>query len=218
MRVGIIGGTFNPIHFGHLRMAEEVRETLCLDKVVFIPTCMTPLKEGTDISADDRLEMTELAIKGNPGFAASDIEIKRGGRSYTYDTLMGLGKAHPEFKELHLIIGSDAFNEIASWYRSEELFRLADFVVVTRPGYQPKPLEEVLGVELAGKFWYDSTSNLFQSRFNKTVRYIQTTLLDISSSAIRRRIGEGRSVKYLLAPEVAHYIAEKGLYRHKKEG
>lgn len=212
MRIAVLGGTFNPVHYGHLRIAEEVREALGLDKALFIPTSLTPLKEEEPISPEARLEMLKLAIRDNPHFEASDIEIKRGGRSYTVDTVRELKRGDKGLK-ISLVVGNDSFNTIASWCEYEELFKSANFVVVQRPGYPVKKPGEALPVELARKFWYDSNADSFMNSYGNSLTYLSTTLLDISSSEIRRRVKEGGSIRYLLPEGVIDYITKKGYYR-----
>ncbi len=210
-KVAVLGGTFNPIHYGHLRVAEEVREALGLDRVIFIPAYQPPHKEdGELIEPASRLEMIRMAISDNPTFEVSDVEIRRGGRSYTIDTvkeLKGLGL------EPTIITGCDQFNAISTWRSYEELFMLADFAVVPRPGSPVRGIAEVMPVELAEKFWYDKKNNTYLNPSGHRVTYLRTVFLEISSTDIRRRIREGMSVRYLLPQQVERYIMEKGLYR-----
>ena len=213
MRIAIMGGTFNPIHFGHLRIAEEVREAFSLDKALFIPTFQPPHKDnGSLISPEHRLEMVRLAIKDNPFFEASDIEIKRGGRSYSVVTLKALHEMHPDI-EIHFIVGTDSFNDITTWCEYEELFRLTNFIVIPRPGYAVKKIGEVLPVELARKFWYDSEKAVYANAYGRFVSYMETTLYSISASRIRKMIKEELSTRYLLPVEVEGYIRKNRLYR-----
>ena len=209
--IAILGGTFNPIHYGHLRIAEEVRELGGFHKVLFVPANIPPHKHTKGLApADERLKMVELAIADNEGFALSDIEVRRGGVSYTIDTVEEFLK---EGYSVSIVTGTDQFKEIASWYRYEALFRLADFVVVRRAGYETTTIEECLQVELAEKFWYDSSVDAYMNSFGHRVVFLDTTLLAISSSDIRRRIAKGLSVRYLLPPVVEEYIRKRGLYR-----
>ncbi|MBI1912605.1 MAG: nicotinate-nucleotide adenylyltransferase [Deltaproteobacteria bacterium] len=213
MKIAVIGGTFNPIHYGHLRIAEEAREALGLDKVAFMPTYITPHKADETLSSPlTRLEMVKLAIKDNPCFVASDLEVKRGGRSYTIETVTELKDNLPD-TEISLIIGNDSFNDITSWYRYEELFRLVSFIVIPRPGYPIKSPDEALPVELAKNFWYDSKTDSYRNSNGNTITYLDTTLLDISSSDIRKRVRAGRSIKYLVPDIIIEYIAKLGLYK-----
>lgn len=218
MRAAILGGTFNPVHYGHLRVAEEAREALALDRVIFMPTFITPHKPDEQAAqAWARLEMLRIAVSGNPSFSVSDMEMERGGKSYTIDTVRDLKEKEMDL-EASLIVGNDSFNDITSWCEYEELLRLTSFIVVHRPGYPVKKPAEALPVELARKFWYDAASGSFMSPFGTWIKYIGTTLLDISSSDIRRRVGEGGSVKYLLPPPVEEFIARHGLYRRPNTG
>src|SRR3989339_2139610 len=130
MRIAIMGGTFNTIHFGHLRIAEEVRETFGLDKALFIPTYQPPHKDDDSlISPEHRLLMVRLATKDNPFFETSDIEIKRGGRSYSIVTLKELHEKFPK-TDFSFIVGTDSFNDITTWCKYEELFKLTNFIVI----------------------------------------------------------------------------------------
>lgn len=211
MKVAVLGGTFNPIHYGHLRIAEEVRESLRLDKVLFMPTYITPHKTEEAITPPEvRLEMIRTAIADNPGFGVSEIEIRRGGRSFTVDTLRELKKKE---EDISLIIGNDSFNDITSWYEYEELFRLSSFIVVPRPGHTAKKPGEVLPVELARKFWYDSSTGCYQNSYGNSLTYLATTLMDVSSSDIRKRVKESSSIKYLLPDSIIEMIRSGGLYK-----
>lgn len=220
MRIALFGGTFNPIHYGHLRIAEEVIEDGSVDKVVFVPAYVPPHKPQAHlVDAADRLAMIGLAIKGNERFALSDIEIMRGEVSYTIDTLRQIKEKAPDgFREygeitLSLLVGSDAFNDINTWCEYEEIFRLASIIVVTRPGFAVKKPGEVLPVELARKFWYDSATQSYQNSYGNSLVYLETTLIGISSSDIRERIRGGSSVRYMMPPDVIEYIKSKDLYR-----
>lgn len=214
MRLAVIGGTFNPIHYGHLRAAEEVREALGAERLLFIPSFVPPHKaDETGVGAEARLEMVRLAVKDNPGFEVSDIEIKRKGVSYTVDTVRALKSGAGEDLKVFLVIGSDSFNDITTWCEYEELLGIASFVVVARPGYAVKTPGEVLPVELARKFWYDANAGFFKDSGGNTITYLPTTLIDISSSVIREKVRDGRSIRYLLPRSVEEYIRVNGLYR-----
>lgn len=211
MRVAVFGGTFNPVHYGHLRLAEEAKEACGLDRVVFMPTFITPHKLTESLTpARVRFELVKSAIEDNPGFSVSDLEIRREGRSFTVDTVRELLK---EDTEVFLILGSDSFNDIASWHEYEDLLRLASFIVAPRPNHLPKPLEEVLPVELAAKFCYDSRVKGFVNSGGNSITYLDTTPIDISSSDIRERVRGGRSVRYLLPDSAIEFIRKEGLYR-----
>lgn len=213
-RLALFGGTFNPIHYGHLRLAEEVREYLGFDRVVFVPAASPPHKPDEFITDPKvRYEMVSIAISGNPGFEVSDVEIKRGGRSFTIDTIREIRARGPEDLSLSLIVGNDSFNDITTWCEYEEIIKLSSFVVVPRPGYPVKKVAEALPVELARKFWYDSSTESYVNSYGTSVVYLATTLFDISSSDIRDRVKEGRSLRYLMPPDVEEFVRKKGLYR-----
>ena len=188
MKIGILGGTFNPIHIGHLILAEEVREKLKLDKIIFVPTYLPPHKDNSDIaSAGARLAMVKLAIKGNRYFVVSDIEIKRDGRSYTIDTLKEFKKMSPQ-DELYFIIGSDLLKYLDEWKDLDEIIQMVRFIVATRPGY---PLEKI----------------------PSHISTIPIRAVDISGFEIRKAIKENKSFRYLVPETVLEYILRKKLYR-----
>jgi nicotinate-nucleotide adenylyltransferase len=208
-----MGGTFNPIHLGHLRIAEEVREPFNLDKVIFIPTFIPPHKDnGSLISPEHRLEMVRLAVKGNPFFEVSDIEIKRKERSYSVVTLREL---HDKYTgtEFNFIVGTDSFNDITTWCEYEEIVKLTNFIVIPRPGYPVKKIAEVLPVELAKKFWYDAERDVYANAYGRFVAYTDTTIFGISASKIRKMIKAGNTTRYILPKEVEDYITKNRLYR-----
>lgn len=211
MRIAVFGGTFNPVHYGHLRLAEEARETCGLDQVVFMPTYVTPHKLTESLTpARVRFELVRRAIEDNPGFSVSDIEIRREGRSFTVDTVREL--LQDNASSVSLILGSDSFNDIASWHEYEDLMGMASFIVAPRPNHPPKALDKVLPVELAAKFWYDSGVNAFVNSGGNSITYLETTPIDISSSDIRERVGKGRTVRYLLPDSAIEFIKKEGLY------
>lgn len=212
MRIGLIGGTYNPIHNGHLRIAEEIREEFALDRVVFIPAAVPPHKLlANDLSFEHRLAMVAVAIAENPFFDVSSLEGDRGGKSYSIDTLRHFREAHPQ-DELFFIMGSDSFVDIASWKEAEKLFDYANIVVVDRPGFLGIDLAEALPVAMTPLFWYHPEEKMLRHQSGNSVYYRQGVPLDISSSAIRRLVRQGRSVKYLVPPVVEHYIKENRLY------
>jgi len=190
-RLGILGGTFNPIHIAHLLVAEQVAETCRLDKVLFIPACVPPHKNSPDIApAADRYRMTVLATESNTRFEVSRVELDRAGTSFTKDTLQHLLEICPD-TELFYIVGSDAVVELSTWREPELVLKLARFLVVARPGHDLTRLED---------------------RFTKSVEVVPVSGLDISSTEIRKRVRQGRSIKYLVPDKVEQYIRERGLY------
>lgn len=187
MKIGILGGTFNPIHVGHLILAEETRQKLNLSKIIFVPSFLPPHKEANSIlSAKHRYKMVELAIKKNKFFQVSDIEIKRENKSYTIDTLRQLKREYPK-SVLFFIIGSDIIKDLSKWQDIKEVEQLAKFVIATRPGY---PLEGV----------------------PEDIMPVHIQALDISAYEIRRRIKNNLSIRYLVPEEVRQYILRRRLY------
>jgi nicotinate-nucleotide adenylyltransferase len=210
MAIGIFGGTFNPVHMGHLRVAEEIREDFRLEEIYFIPSHLPPHKDtGTSGFSGDRLRMLKAAIKGNPFFKISDLEIKRGGVSYTIETLKKLERF---FNDIYFIIGIDAFKLIDTWYHYEELFYHTGFIVMTRPasGYSDIPgmLPENVRTRLTAV-----QDNIYRHESGKMIYLRPVTKIDISSRKIRELHKGERSIKYLVPPLVEKIIIERGLYR-----
>ena len=186
-RVGILGGTFNPPHLGHLIIAEQVKSQLNLDEVMFIPDYQPPhIDKKTAISAEKRLKMVKLSTMDEPGFKVSDIELRRKGVSYTIDTIKELKLKNPEV-DYYFIIGGDMVEYLPKWHRIEELIKLVKFVGVGRPGHSK------------------------ESKY--PIMWVDVPMTDISSTLVRRNVKQGCSIKYLVTPEVENYIHEEGLYR-----
>lgn len=202
MKIGVLGGTFNPIHFGHLRAAEEVREALGLDRVLFVPAKIPPHKSSSEVARPEvRLEMTRRALAGNPHLQVSEIELRREGLSYSVDTLHELRSSLGPADRLWFIVGSDAFREIHTWHRFPEIFRAADILVMRRP---PAEGEITPPLELSSQFAASETG--FRHESGREVRILPITLLDISSTRIRRALAEGRSIRYLVPDPVLAYL------------
>ena len=218
MKTGILGGTFNPIHLAHLRIAEEVREACRLDRVLFMPAATPPHKPVAGaVSFAQRLAMIEAAIAGNPGFRVSDLEARRSGKSFSVDTLELLRQGDPK-GERYFIVGLDSFRDIASWKDYARLFELAHLVVTARPGVElPNPLA-ALPVAVQNDFCYDKKLKKLQHRSGNAVIFLEETHLDISSTLIRRKVAAGESIRYLVPPAVAAYIVEHGLYQSPQKG
>jgi len=216
--VGLFGGTFNPIHLGHLRAAEEVREALGLARVVFVPSADPPLKRGGPeriAPARERLAWVELAIQGNPAFAVDGLELERAGPSYTVDTLRvfaeRLAPARPVF-----IVGSDAFAELASWREPKALLELVHFAVVTRPPARSGTLCDWIPPELAAELILAPSRQEARHRSAGTwLRHVSIRALDVSSTELRTRLSEGRSVRYLLPDPVLDAVVRSGLYANR---
>ncbi len=196
--IGIMGGTFDPIHVGHLAVAEEAREALGLDRVLFVPAGQPPHKLPGSVSpVRDRVAMVQLAIAGNPAFELSTLEIERDGPSFTVDTVDALASAHSK-ATLHLILSAETFAELPSWHEPERLFESARMAVVPREGYPaPDPA------------WI---ARAFPGREDR-VDYLGGPRLGLSSTALRTRVAAGRSIRYLVPEAVEAYIVDHALYR-----
>jgi len=214
-RLGIFGGTFDPIHLAHLRCAEETREALSLDQILFIPSARPPHKRETVASGRDRLAMVRRAIAGHPAFRASSIEINRPGRSYSIDTLHALRRQYPAPTKFVFLLGVDAFREIGTWKRYDELFSLADFAVVSRPPHENPPPRSLLPVAARRHFCYDQQRRMLVHTSGNRIVFLDVTSLDISASNIRRRVRRGESIRYLVPSSVERYLGEHQLYRRR---
>lgn len=197
-KYGIFGGSFNPIHYGHLMICEYIKEEMGLDKVIFIPTGNPPHKE-LELSAKDRYEMVRLAISPNPDFEISDIETTRVKKSYTVDTIRELKKIYKEEK-LYFLIGLDSLFQLKTWMKIGDLSQEIEFVVALRPGYLDK--EEV-----------NKEIDFLRENFGTKINLLKTPLYEISSTDLRDRIREGKSLRYLIPKKVLDYIEESGFYK-----
>jgi len=214
LRLGLFGGTFNPIHFGHLRAAEEVCEALALNHLWFIPAAQPPHKAPQDLTPFEvRLEMTRLAVGDHPVMAVSDIEGRRPGKSYSIETLRLLREEVGPAWELYFILGLDAMLEIRTWKDYTQLFDLCHFVVLDRPGYDRRHLEEILTRQSQPPFRPLEDDAGFRHPSGYKVLWQQTTLMDISATGIRSLVRQGRSIRYLLPEPVRGYIINHRLYR-----
>jgi len=211
-RIGIFGGTFNPVHLGHLRSAEEVAEQQALDRLLFLPCGSPPHKPAEGVApAHHRVEMVRLAIAGNPRFQLSTIEVERGGRSYSVDTLQALRESMAE-SELVFILGLDAFREIATWKDYRHLFELCSIVVTSRASTRAPRLRALLPVAARQDFWYLPDATTLRHRTGHLVTFQQLTNLDISASVIRERLRSGASVRYLVPTSVRRYLSRHPVY------
>jgi len=217
MKLGIYGGTFNPVHYGHLRTAQEVLERLSLDRVIFIPAGKTPFDKPELIKASHRYRMVKDAITDNPGFEISDLEIRTRGKSFTVDTIMKLRNTYAGSK-LYFILGTDAFLDLQHWKQPERILGLANMVVILRPGYaftdlSSSPYLKSISIKKL-KELDRGEKDLFSfdiSREQKGILF-KVTGLEISASNIRNLIISGKSVKYLLPDSVESYIISHKLY------
>lgn len=195
-RIGILGGTFDPVHLGHLIIAENTAEQVHLDEVMFIPSKTPPLKNINNISEPvHRLNMLKLAVRGNPGFVINDVEINSegGGPDYTVNTLLKLREQYiNEQVKFYLIIGMDQLINLDKWKDPGKLFLLSEVVVINRPGYLVTQVE---------------------NEYSRQAIMVPVPNIDISSTDIRYRVSENRSIKYLVTPEVENYIYEHKLYK-----
>lgn len=218
MRIGLLGGTFDPIHFGHLRCALEVLEGFPLDRCCLIPAATPPHKSSGPVAdADQRLAMTRLAADGCPGFEVSDLELRRTGPSYTIDTIGYYQHRRPRDDRLFLLVGLDAVLEIDSWKAYRELLQAVPLIVMARPGTNGKDrLRDRLGGYLQKRisrdYRYRESDGTFRHPSFQTVHPFEVPLLDISSTRIRRLRSAGRSIRFLLPESVHDYIVEGGLY------
>ena len=198
MRIGIMGGTFDPIHLGHLATAESVREIFNLNEVIFIPSARPPHKTDKQVTAAaHRLAMTILATRSNPKFSVSATEILREGLSYTIDTIDELHKKFGETAELFFMVGADMLADLSHWYHAKELVEKCKFVATTRQG-STADIEEV--------------EKFFGAERMKNINLITTPGLEISSTDIREKVKAGKSIKYLVPEKVEEYIKDEGLY------
>jgi len=215
-RIGVFGGTFDPIHIGHLRAAEEAREQLRLDRVLFVPAADPPHKTRRITPAAHRLAMVRLATRGNPGFRVSPIEVARGGRSYSVDTLRALRAQLPAGTALTLLLGLDAFRDIGTWKEYRTLFTLADMAVWARPAYRLGALRALLPVAARADFCYGPNRQTLRHRTGTHIRLVTVTALDVSASAIRLRLQRGRSIRYVVPALVERYLSRHRLYPRRR--
>jgi nicotinate-nucleotide adenylyltransferase len=214
MKWGLFGGTFDPVHFGHLRAAQELIILLNLDRVIFIPAANPPHKTGRVITPfEHRLQMVKLAIAGNNSFSVSDVESSRQGKSYSIDTVRYFLDSRDKNLELYFITGQDAFDAITTWREWETLLGLCHFAVMTRPGYKNGRLENILPRELASTYVYAEGRDGFIHPGGKGVFFRKTTFLDISASDIRDSVQQGQSIQYLTPDAVIHYVGANNLYQ-----
>ena len=199
MKIGVFGGTFDPIHLGHLIVADEARETLGLDEVLFIPAGRPWVKAGTLVSAAcHRMAMVEIAVRPTPWFRALDLDVKRPGPTYTVDTLLELRSRLGEKADLYLILGLDSVQDMARWHQPAQIFELCTVVGMSRPG--------VLDLD-------HTALEAVAPNAAARVILLEGPLVSLSGTDLRRRVGEGRSITYRVPEAVEAYIYEHGLYR-----
>jgi nicotinate-nucleotide adenylyltransferase len=215
-RIGVYGGTFNPVHLAHLILAEEVRERLGLERVLFVPSNFPPHKGETLPSGAERLALVRLAIRGNPAFGAVDIEVRREGKSYTIETLRELAGRLPAGTQLFFLVGMDAFEEIGSWHDADRLAAQTHFALFPRVGH---PLADPR--RHAPRAWgladprrLPGGVQAWRTAAGTRVFLVPTEQLSIAASTIRARVARGASIRYLVPSAVERAIARGGLYRH----
>ena len=200
-RIGIFGGTFDPIHHGHLIIAQSALETFNLNKVIFIPAGVPPHK-STDVvtSSEHRFKMVQLAIQLHPHFQISDRELVQEGPSYTYHTLTYFQQLYPK-ADLYLIVGADSMMEINTWYRYKEWIAIPNILVMNRPGSSADQLQQRI--------------NHYQNAYGARIQLIHSPWLEIASSQLRKRAAEGKSLHYFVPETVAEYIVSHQLYKSR---
>ena len=221
MHIGLFGGTYNPVHIGHLRTALEVKEGFALDEVILIPAALPPHKMPSEVAdAADRLHMLNLALENAPGLIVSDVELKRSGPSYTIDTVAHFKHALPDQSRIYLIMGLDAFLEIDSWKSYDELLLQIPLIIINRPksgsaAKDPgwKLLEKFVADKISSDYVFSESRRCYRARNKQPIHIFEVTSLDISSTRIRSLINRGRSIEFLVPPKVADFINTKGLYR-----
>ena len=198
MKIGIMGGTFDPIHLGHLATAEAVREIFALDEILFMPAARPPHKLDKNVTDErHRLAMTILATRSNKFFRVSDMELKRAGLSYTFDTMNELHKTFGTSTELFFIIGADSLANLSKWHAARELVEKCHFIATTRQGVESD---------------FSAAEKFFGAAAIEHIHRVTTPGLEISSTDIREKIRRGRSIKYLVPEAVEEYVLKEGLY------
>jgi nicotinate-nucleotide adenylyltransferase len=202
MKIGILGGTFNPIHIGHLTIAEHACDELGLNRLLIIPAAIPPHKQGEKIvEAGHRLEMVKLATRDNQKFEISDIELKRQGVSYSVETLRIIQAKVKVLSEYYLIVGSDMVGDLDTWKEIDKLIEMCTFVVAVRPGFKKKN-------------WKQMGVNLPESIRDKVLQHtLENPMVEVSSTDIRRRVREGKSIRHMVPKAVEEYIIRQGLYK-----
>jgi nicotinate-nucleotide adenylyltransferase len=220
MRIGLFGGTFNPVHLGHLRAAVEVRQGFELDEVFLIPAALPPHKVPGEVAASaDRVNMLNLALGADSGLKVSSVELNRSGPSYTIDTVEHFKQTLPAESRLFLIMGLDAFLEIDTWKSYRKLLAQIPLIVINRPksggrmgGAPWKAMDDYIYGRLSADYSYSTSRCAYLAGGQQPIYVFEVTALDISSTRIRRAISRVRSINYLVPPKVAEYIRTQGIY------
>jgi nicotinate-nucleotide adenylyltransferase len=220
MRIGLFGGTFNPIHSGHIQVVREVKEGFPLDKIYLIPSALPPHKEPDNVvDANDRIEMIRLSFPNDSDFIVSNVELKRLGPSYTIDTVRYFKSFLPEEAALYLILGMDAFFEIDTWKSYMDLFMLVPFIVMARTGaghndatLRQTAFKEFLESKISEGYKFLVSKSCFVHDENQSIFVFDVTPIDISSTKVRKRVKRGEEIKTLVPEVVENFINARGLY------
>lgn len=216
MKWGLLGGTFDPIHMGHLRCAEEILEMFDLNRIIFVPASRPPHKLGAEITPFfHREQMVRLAIEDNPSFSFSDVENQREGKSYSVETIEYFLSRYLKDLELYFILGQDAFHAIQTWRDWNRLLLLCHMVVMTRPGYENRGLATILPEDFASRFTYEEELDGYRGPTGHMIYFREVTFLDIASSNIRQRAKASQSIAYLVPDTVRRYIVKNELYKSR---
>ena len=214
-KIGLFGGSFNPVHIGHLRAAEEIKELLKLDKIIYIPTSVHPLKKSRNIpDGKKRYQMLKLAVSGNPDFEVSDIELKRKGPSYTIDTLKYFSKRYKR-KEFYFILGTENLSNIDEWKHYHELFQYSNFAVMKRPGVKFIKGKSIFPSPLRRMFKFiESTDSIeaYEHKSSKKLIFVNIRGIRISSTRVRKLIKDKKSIRYFVPNNLNTYILKNKLY------
>lgn len=213
-RLGILGGTFDPVHFGHLRTAQEALEAFKFDRMMFMPAADPPHKPNQQITLfAHRCKMLQIAVGDNNKFEVCDLEQRLSGKSYTVITLNRLLESSARDIELYFLVGMDSFLELDTWWHYRELFQLTRLVVLKRPGFPEEEMESLLRGKVSDGYRWDRKAGFYRHPWLLPVYCLRNTCLEISSTQIRRLLREGRSVRYLVPRGVLGYIEEQNIYR-----
>lgn len=197
-KIAIMGGAFDPIHYGHLVTAQAVYDNFDVDRVVIMPLGDAPHKEMNGAAAAQRYEMAEAAVKDNPAFAVSPMEVNRAGKTYTVDTISEIKRINPGLT-IYFVMGADEIQSIETWRQPERLLKLCSIIAVTRPGFDTAHIKQIIG--------------RVKEKYGCEIYFLEVPSLDISSTDLRERIKEGRAVRYLMPHEAEKYIDEHDLYK-----
>lgn len=215
IKVGLFGGSFNPLHIGHLRAADEVMEILGLDKVIFIPSSIHPIKNKKNIAdAGYRLKMLEMATRDTEEFEVSDVEMKRPGPSYTIDTLKHYKKNNKNYR-LYFVMGTENLAKIDTWQDYKELFNFANFAVIHRPGFNFENIRDIIPGSLAKEFRYSGNKDgktVYKHTSGNELIFFKIRGIRISSTTLRKSVKNGKSIKYFVPESVNKYILKNKLY------